>query len=67
MAGLVVNRVLPDEADGEILLARRKQEGRYLEEIDRTYASLPRVRVPLLPGDVHEFDTLRRLGKAVDV
>lgn len=67
VAGLVVNRVLPDEADGEFLLARREQEGLYLEEIDRTFASLPRVRVPLLPGDVHEFETLRRLGKAVAV
>ena len=65
VATLVVNRVLPDEADGEFLRARREQESQYLKEIDRTFARLPRVRVPLLPGDVHELETLRRLGRLI--
>ncbi len=65
VAGLVVNRVLPEDADGMFLQARRKQEARYLAEIDRTFARLPRVRVPLLPGDVYELETLRRLGAAI--
>ena len=65
VTGLVVNRVLPDDADGEFLRARREQEAQYLEQIDRAFARLPRVRVPLLPGDVHDLDTLRRLGQTI--
>jgi len=65
VTGLVVNRVLPGDADGAFLGARRRQEARYLEEIDRVFARLPRVRVPLLPDDVHDMDTLRGLGRCI--
>ncbi|MEX2527789.1 MAG: ArsA family ATPase [Gemmatimonadota bacterium] len=50
--GIVVNRVLPEEAEGAFLRARREQEARYLEEIDSSFAGLPRFRVPYLPQDV---------------
>ncbi len=65
VSGLIVNRVLPDDADGQFLEARRRQEARHLEEIDRVFATLPRVRVPLLPDDVHDMDTLRHLGRTI--
>lgn len=65
VSGLIVNRVLPDDADGHFLGARRRQESRHLEDIDRVFAALPRVRVPLLPDDVHDMDTLRRLGVTI--
>ena len=65
VSGLVVNRVLPGEADGVFLHARRRQEARYLEEIDKIFARLPRVIVPLLPDDVHDMDTLRGLGRII--
>ena len=65
VTGLVVNRVLPGHADGAFLGARRRQEARYLEEIDRVFARLPRVTVPLLPDDVHDMDTLRELGRII--
>ncbi len=65
VTGLVVNRVLPTEADGAFLDARRRQETRYLEEIDRVFSRLPRVRVPLLPDEVHDMETLRRLGRLI--
>ena len=65
VSGLVVNRVLPDDADGQFLEARRRQEAHHLVEIDRVFAALPRVRVALLPDDVHDMDTLRRLGTSI--
>ena len=65
VSALVVNRVLPDEADGAFLAARRQQEARYLSEIDRVLAGIPQVRVPLLPDDVHDLDTLRTLGRRI--
>ena len=65
VTALVVNRVLPDEAGGAFLAARRQQEARYLSEIDRVLAGIPQVRVPLLPDDVHDLDTLRALGRRI--
>ncbi len=65
VTALVVNRVLPDEAGGAFLAARRQQEARYLTEIDRVFAGIPQVRVPLLPDDVHALDTLRALGRRI--
>ncbi len=65
VTAIVVNRVLPDEAGGAFLAARRQQEARYLSEIDRVLAGIPQVRVPLLPDDVHELDTLRALGRRI--
>jgi len=65
VSGLVVNRVLPADADGHFLEARRRQESRHLADIDHVFAKLPRVRVPLLPDDVHDMNTLRRLGATI--
>ena len=41
VGGLVVNRVLPDDLEGEFYLSRKAQERTYLEEIDRRFARLP--------------------------
>jgi arsenite-transporting ATPase len=62
VAALVVNRVLPQEAGGAFLEARRRQEAPYLAEIERVFAGLPRRFLPLLPDDVHGLDALRRVG-----
>ena len=63
VSAVVVNRVLPDDADGAFLAARRRQEARHLEEIERAFAGIPQMRIPLLPDDVHDLDTLRALGR----
>jgi arsenite/tail-anchored protein-transporting ATPase len=52
VGALVVNRVLPDDADGDYLAARRRQQQRHLEDIDRRFASRPRFRVTQLERDV---------------
>ena len=58
VAGLVVNRVLPDGLEGEFYRSRKAQEETYLKEIDRRFARLPRVRVRQLPRDVYGLDSL---------
>jgi len=63
IAGLIVNRVLPGEASGEFIEARRKQEAEYLEMIDREFARYPRLRIPLLPYDVNGLEALQRVGR----
>jgi len=65
VTGLVVNRVLPDDADGSFIDARRRQEVRYLEDIDRVFAHLPRIRVSLQPDDVNDIKALRRIGRII--
>jgi len=63
VAAMIVNRVLPDDAEGDFLRERRLQEQEYRDEIDREFADLPRIHVPLLPHDVHGIETLRRIGR----
>ena len=58
VAGLVVNRVLPDGLEGEFYRSRKAQEETYLKEIDRRFGRLPRVRVRQLPRDVYGLESL---------
>ena len=63
VAAMIVNRLLPDDPEGEFLRERRRREQEYRDEIDRRFAALPIVRVPLLSQDVHGTDALRRIGR----
>jgi len=65
VTGMIVNRLLPPEADGEFLRERRLQEDEYRAEIDQTFAGLRRIYLNLLPYDVHGLETLRKIGKAI--
>ena len=65
ITGMIVNRLLPPEADGEFLRERRLQEDEYRAEIDQTFAGLRRIYLNLLPHDVHGLETLRKIGKAI--
>jgi arsenite/tail-anchored protein-transporting ATPase len=60
---LVVNRVLPPEATGQYYESRRRQEQVYLDEIERRFAMLPRVRVAQLEADVHGLQSLERISE----
>ncbi len=62
IGGLVVNRVLPATSPDPFLRSRHEQEVIYLNEIDRRFASHPRVRVPQLASDVHGITTLEHLA-----
>jgi len=62
LAGLVVNRILPEGDIGEFLEARRVQEQEYLQQIEDRFAHVPRIRVPLFPRDVGGLEPLRELA-----
>jgi len=62
IAGLVVNRVLPEGSLGTFLEERRAQERRYLALIHESFRNLPQVRVPLFGRDVGGLDALREVG-----
>ena len=63
VAGLVVNRVLPDAPLGEFLESRRAQEREYLARIERELGGLPRVQVPMMARDVEGWEGLRQVGE----
>ena len=62
VTGLVVNRVLPEDADGEFLARRREREAEYLAMIEERLGGLERWTVPLREEDVVGLAALRRLG-----
>jgi arsenite/tail-anchored protein-transporting ATPase len=62
VTGVIVNRILPDDADGDFLARRRTREARYLADIDDAFGDLPRIRVALREEDVAGVEALRELG-----
>jgi arsenite-transporting ATPase len=66
VAAVVVNRVLPPDAQGDFLARRREREARYLEDIDRELGAYPRVHVPLFDADVQGVEGLRRVIAALE-
>ncbi|MBW3602223.1 MAG: ArsA family ATPase [Actinobacteria bacterium] len=62
VGGVVVNRVLPADADGDFLAARREQQAGYLDEIARRFPGRPRVRVAQQRRDVAGPDQLARIA-----
>ncbi len=65
MGGVVVNRVLPDDAPGDYFRARKTQERVYLAEIDRRIPAVPHVMVTQLESDVHGLAGLRRVSASL--
>ena len=66
VAGLVVNRVLPEHgADHPFLASRRRQEAEHLQGIADRFPGLDRVRVPLLATDVARRRDLDRVARAL--
>ncbi|SOC40674.1 ArsA family ATPase [Salinicoccus kekensis] len=55
---IIVNKVLPDEADGAFLEQRRTHEKGYLEDIEETFPDQRKIHVPLLPHDITTLDEL---------
>ena len=61
VAGVLINRVIPADADGEFLAARRQQEATYLARIEQHFRHLPRPVLPWLPTDVQGIEVLEQL------
>jgi arsenite/tail-anchored protein-transporting ATPase len=62
---LVVNQVIPDEADGEFISARREQQRTHLADLARRSRGWSRTEVPLLPHDVRGPDDLAAIAAHV--
>ena len=62
VAALIVNRVLPDQVEGEFFRSRKAQEAQYLQEIAQRFARTPRVNVRQLPRDVYGLAALEAIS-----
>lgn len=62
---IVVNRVLPTDADGAFYQSRRAQERVYIDEIKRRFPDHSLAWVPQLPSDVHGVESLERVSSAL--
>lgn len=63
VGGLIVNRLLPEDALGHpFLAARKEEERRHLQEIEAAFPELPRLELPLLPRDVAGEASLRTIA-----
>ncbi len=57
-----MNRLLPDDAcEHPFFAARRDRQELYLDEIERTFPDLPKVRLSLLDRDVVGRESLERI------
>jgi len=63
VCGILVNRVLPDDLEGDFYLARRRQEQTYREEIRRRFAGYPLMWIPQLETDVYGLKNLERISE----
>jgi arsenite/tail-anchored protein-transporting ATPase len=63
LGGLVINRVLPAEAEGGYFRARKAQEAIHLAEIDRRLPRVTRAVVPQFESDVQGFASLERVSR----
>jgi arsenite-transporting ATPase len=62
VGAVIVNRVLPEHLTGDYYHSRRRQEQAYLEEIERRFERLKRLRVPQFDSDVHGLKSLERVS-----
>ncbi|GAB3793131.1 ArsA family ATPase [Virgibacillus kimchii] len=60
---LIVNKVLPKEADGKFLSERKKHEKRYLDLINQTFANKHLIYIPLLSEDISSKEQLQLFSK----
>jgi arsenite/tail-anchored protein-transporting ATPase len=63
VAGLVVNRLVPADADGAYMAARRRQQEAYLDEAAARFAGRTLVPVDQLPTDVTSREHLHTIGE----
>ena len=60
--GVVVNRIMPEEAGTGVLAKYVEAQRRYLTEIDESFSPLPILKVPHLGEEVFGLELLRRIG-----
>ena len=67
VAGILVNQVVPEDADGALFASHRERQATYLERIHQSFSAYPVHSIPLLGGKLHGLDALDRLIQTLPV
>lgn len=59
---ILINKLIPEEADGVFLQKRKENESHYLDEIQTVFAKEKKVLVPLLSSDISTFHDLSQFA-----
>ena len=62
---VIVNRLLPQDADAPYLQGMREAQGRYLEDLRESFAPLPILEAPQLPEELLGVPALERFADAL--
>ncbi|MBP1948694.1 ArsA family ATPase [Virgibacillus litoralis] len=60
---LIVNKVLPDDVDGDFLLQRKGHEQQYMDTIKETFTKQQLIYVPLFSRDIMDKQQLKDFSK----
>ncbi len=63
--GVVINRILPPDIQGEFMESWRSLQQGYLEDIESFFSGVPIWRIPLFQGEVVGESSLKRLADAL--
>ena len=63
--GVVINRILPPDVQGEFMESWRGIQQGYLDDIEEIFNGVPISRVPLFQGEVVGEESLKRLADAL--
>ncbi|MDP8949823.1 MAG: ArsA family ATPase [Actinomycetota bacterium] len=66
VGGLVVNRVLPDVAEGDFMRARLEQQSEYLREIEGRFGGQKIIRVEQDARDIARWEQLESIARQLD-
>jgi arsenite-transporting ATPase len=61
VAGIIVNQVVPEDAQGPLLVSRRDQQATYVERVGQLFGRYPVHQIPLLDGKLHGMERVQRL------
>ena len=65
--GMIVNRLLPENADGAYLKSRKAQEDLYLKEIELLFSSLRPMVLRQRESDVMSLEGLKEIARELDM
>lgn len=63
---VVVNKLIPDEADGSFLQKRRENERIYRMEIERIFSKQRKLMIAMLETDISTYEHLKQFAKILE-
>ncbi|MDZ5473041.1 ArsA family ATPase [Bacillus sp. 31A1R] len=63
---VIVNKLIPEEADGSFMAKRRENEQSYKREIEETFSEQKKVLIPLLEHDISTLDHVRVFSNFIE-